>query len=130
MWRVIMRAGGPAGNADGGRCARCFAMRGFALRANSQVRHELFVRGFETRAFILVCLHAVRKSFDGLILNGEPSGIVDRAFGIVTVLTLYREQAILEASIVGAEALRNLVAIIHLRAGGDRAARDRGQHED
>ena len=66
---------------------------------------QLLVGGFKTRAFILVCLHAVFEPFDRLVLNRQPPGIVDSAFGIVTVLALQGQDAVLEARVVGAEAL-------------------------
>jgi hypothetical protein len=72
----------------------------------------------------------VLKPFDGLILNGEPSGVVDSAFGIVTVLTLQSKDPLLQARIVGAEALYQFLAFVHTGAGDDRATRDHDQRED
>ena len=53
--------------------------RGSPSHSGPEVRHQLLVGGFKTGAFILVCLHAVFKPFDGLILDGKSPGVIDGA---------------------------------------------------
>jgi hypothetical protein len=129
-WRVIIGGGGPPGNARGRLCGRCFAGALAIPASNAQVCRELLVGGFKTSAFILVCLHAVLESFDGLVLNGEPSSIIDSAFGVITVLTLQGKDAILEPRVISAEALGQLLAFVDPGAGDDRATRSHDQNED
>ena len=89
----------------------------FESSATAQIQHELFVRSFKSSALVVVGLNTLFQALDRVILGCQTTRIVDGALGIVSILSLQRQNSVFQSSVFRAQSLRQPLALVHSRFG-------------